>query len=284
MIIAPLGAWIGFWTLSRREHAGVPRWNMSGKVGWGMAVFAAIYVVLVIKVVLPYFRGGADVHFARYFPELGETSGEIMRNVITRPDLWMGKVINTEAAMFALSLLVPLGFLPLLSPGRLAVAGPLFGVLCLSEITHSSGHHFQAPLVPILLWSAAAGLGQVNVVWDRVCRWLSDWDQRPSAQPWMLNNLAVAQQMLGRREEFDSVARHVLSLPQHDDSVQRFHLWAALDAALSGQPEAAARHADASTVGGGQARHEGEQDGGRDGQPAAHPQQAGVHRHLAGTH
>lgn len=76
----------------------------------------------------------------------------------------------------------------------------------------------------------------------RVCRWLADWSERPAAQPWMLNNLAVALQILGRTEEFKRVSAHVLSLPQHDDTTQRFHLWAALDESLDGRADAAQAH------------------------------------------
>ena len=73
----------------------------------------------------------------------------------------------------------------------------------------------------------------------QLCRWMADWPSRPGADPWMLNNLAIAHQVLGHREAFDRISRHVLSLPQHDDTVQRFHLWAALDEALDGGFEAA---------------------------------------------
>jgi hypothetical protein len=59
-------------------------------------------------------------------------------------------------------LLAPLGFLPLFSPGRLAVALPLFLTLCLNEVIDSPFHHVHAAAVPILLWSAAAGLGVVS--------------------------------------------------------------------------------------------------------------------------
>ncbi|MFN0127764.1 MAG: tetratricopeptide repeat protein [Verrucomicrobiales bacterium] len=69
----------------------------------------------------------------------------------------------------------------------------------------------------------------------RVCQWLADWPERPAVQPWMLNNLAVALQIRGQGAEFQRVADHVLSLPQHDDTVQRFLLWAALDQALNGR-------------------------------------------------
>ena len=54
------------------------------------------------------------------------------------------------------------GFLPLFSPGRLAVALPLFLTLCLNEVIDSPLHHVHAAAVPILLWAAAAGLGTAS--------------------------------------------------------------------------------------------------------------------------
>ena len=59
--------------------------------------------------------------------------------------------------------MVPLALLPLLSPSRLLVGMPLIVLLCLNEIAQSFPapvHHFHAPLVPILFWAAAAGLGR----------------------------------------------------------------------------------------------------------------------------
>ena len=69
---------------------------------------------------------------------------------------------NAHSAEYALLLLAPLGFLPLLSPGRLAVALPLFLTLCLNEVIDSPFHHVHAAALPILLWSAAAGLGVIS--------------------------------------------------------------------------------------------------------------------------
>src|SRR6185436_5072552 len=55
-------------------------------------------------------------------------------------------------------------------------AAPLFGVLCLSEITNSPLHHFHAPLVPVLMWAAAAGLGNVERFGDALSRgWRRLW-------------------------------------------------------------------------------------------------------------
>ena len=171
MVIAPLGAWIAM----RQAHwAGVADRSARRRLawfGWGLAAFGAVYVVLVVKVVLPWFRGGQEVHFARYFSDLGETSGEIVANVVADPSLLLDKWFNVKSLLFAVQLLAPLGFLALLSPGRLAVAAPLFCILCLSELTNSPLHHFHAPLVPILAWAAAAGLAHVEPIYARFTAW-----------------------------------------------------------------------------------------------------------------
>ncbi|MGE5194912.1 MAG: DUF2079 domain-containing protein [Deltaproteobacteria bacterium] len=174
-VIAPLGIWIAFrqarfaaGTPVGAEQPGCIRANRL-RLAWfgmGLALFGAAYVVAVIKFVLPWFRSGADVHFAQYFNDLGATSGEIVRNVVTHPGLLFGKLLSVASVTFALHLLAPLGFVPLLSPGRLAVGAPLFAILCLSAITNSPFHHFHAPLVPILFWGGAAGLANASIAFE----------------------------------------------------------------------------------------------------------------------
>jgi hypothetical protein len=41
----------------------------------------------------------------------------------------------------------------------------------LSQITNSPLHHFHAPLVPILIWSAAAGIPRVALIYEQLARW-----------------------------------------------------------------------------------------------------------------
>ncbi len=171
-VIAPLGIWVA---LRQANFTGVADRTGRRRLAWagcGMALFGVLYVALVIQVVLPWFRSGEDVHFARYFGDLGTKSGEIAANVALHPGRLLARFLNVESAKFAMQLLVPLGFLPLVSPGRLAVGAPLFIVLCLSDITDSPFHHFHAPLVPILVWAAASGLGNAVLVVEAVhSRW-----------------------------------------------------------------------------------------------------------------
>lgn len=133
-------------------------------VGAIVCVSAALYLLLAVKVVIPWFRGGATVHFASYFAKFGATPTEILRNMLTQPGLVLGELLDPPTFLCAMYLLAPLGFLPVLSPSRLLVGLPLFGLLCLNELAQDPPgpfHHFHAPLLPILLWAAAAGLGRL---------------------------------------------------------------------------------------------------------------------------
>jgi hypothetical protein len=111
--------------------------------------------------VLPYSRDGATIHYASYFEKFGRTPGEIVRTMITQPQRVLVEVFTVGGIVYALRLLVPLGGLPLRSPGRLLTAVPLFVLLCLNELAMqvpAPVHHFHAPVVPLLFWAAAAGL------------------------------------------------------------------------------------------------------------------------------
>jgi len=163
-IIAPLGIWIALFDRHATDDAITKkksRWR-----GIVVAVLAVVYLFAVIKLIIPAFRQG-DVHYARYFGELGSTPGDITRNLFTQPALVFGKLFSQRTLMYLLAMLVPIECVALRSGSRLLVAAPLFGVLCLLELSSNPAdagqmlipiHHFHAPLVPIVFWAAAAGL------------------------------------------------------------------------------------------------------------------------------
>lgn len=177
-VIAPLGLWILF-CHRRNEEKTVTRKNNAEKkknllLGAGLCVGTTLYLALVIVVLIPAFREGGDVHYARYFGELGNSPGDIAKSFLQQPSVVLGKLFSLRSLIYSVVLLVPLGLLPLWSPTRLLVGLPLFSVLCLLELTADPAkqgvehlvplHHFHAPVIPILLWSAAAGLGRCGIV------------------------------------------------------------------------------------------------------------------------
>ena len=179
VVIAPLGVWLLLttWRLRRREASGsgIDGAGMASRrtdllVGAGMAAAATVYLLLAVKVVIPWFRDGGTVHYARYFARFGETPTDIVVAIVTQPRLLFSEIVTVGTLLYGLRVLVPLGGTPLLSPSRLAVGAPLFLLLCLNELAQTTPgpfHHFHAPLLPIVFWATAAGLGNGSRVLNR---------------------------------------------------------------------------------------------------------------------
>ncbi|HEX6986770.1 MAG TPA: DUF2079 domain-containing protein, partial [Planctomycetaceae bacterium] len=178
IVFAPLGLWVAAeaWLAGRRAHCDssspiqppvFARRGTAVAFGIGLAALSVAYVLFVVKIGIPWFRGG-EPHYVSYFGRLGGSLDEMQRNLAADPALLPRELATAKTALYAVAVLLPVGFLPLLSPGRLAVGLPVYVTLCLNELSKGPYHHFHAPLVPVLFWAAAAGLGRVPGAAGRV--------------------------------------------------------------------------------------------------------------------
>ncbi|MES2788777.1 MAG: DUF2079 domain-containing protein [Planctomycetota bacterium] len=165
LIIGPLGLWIAVHEF-RIAPAGTPRWRRAWP-GIALAAGAVVYLWWAVKIAIPYFKAGNEVHYAKYFSQFGQTTNEIVYNLLLHPDWLARELFTPENFLFGAALCLSLALLPLWSPGRLAVGAPLFAALCLNQIARNTQHHFHAPLVAIVFWAAAHGLRNVQ----RVAEW-----------------------------------------------------------------------------------------------------------------
>lgn len=156
LIIGPLGIWIALQAF--RSNIPILKRCVNSLPGILLSAAAVGYLFWAVKVAIPYFKAGNQVHYAKYFSKFGETTNEILYNIVTRPGLLWSELATAENFLFGAALVLSLALLPLLSPSRLAVGLPLFGALCLNDIARNTQHHFHAPLVAIVFWAAAAGL------------------------------------------------------------------------------------------------------------------------------
>lgn len=160
LILGPFGVWwivAGWWTTSRKFRPGD-----SSLPGLVLALGSPVYLWLAIKVFIPYFRSGHEVHYARYFKKFGTSINEIVLTMLTQPGLLVSELLTAENVLFAATLTFSLALLPLFSLRRLLVGGPLFVALALNEIARNTQHHFHAPLVAIVFWAAAHGLRNIS--------------------------------------------------------------------------------------------------------------------------
>jgi uncharacterized membrane protein/uncharacterized membrane protein YbhN (UPF0104 family) len=117
---------------------------------------------LLISQIIPAFRG-AD-HFAvSYFHDFGNSPKEIIFNILLRPDRILPLFISERAISYLYSLLLPVGFLSLLSPLYLIFAFPDLFINIASKNTNLTNitYHYGAPIIPFIYISAIFGIKKI---------------------------------------------------------------------------------------------------------------------------
>ncbi len=161
LIAAAFGAYI---LLIHRQ-----RW-----LGLGLGVSSAVWGVLLLEKVIPFFRGsefgGGYYYFgggisggSGLYDYLGHNVSDIIITVVTRPDVVLQHLLTPERFQFVLHVTVPLVFLPLAGIEISALALPSLGYLLLSDNSpqFSLGYHYPAPLLPAVFFGAALGLSRL---------------------------------------------------------------------------------------------------------------------------
>ena len=125
-------------------------------VGLAWSLFALFWII-------PYFRGGSSDTVGRY-AWLGDSPGQIMGSLIFRPGMVLDHLLVPYRAVLPVKLLLPVGFLALLSPAPLLVTLPALAYNLLSETPSQSSIYFQylAPTVPFIFIAAIQGAGKIQ--------------------------------------------------------------------------------------------------------------------------
>lgn len=144
---------------------------------WGAGVFvgSVLWVLAAVLVVIPAFRGGEVVHYSRYFGDLGNSPGDLVRTALTNPGKVMSIFLSQRTLVYVLVLSAPLAFLSLRRPVYLLGGLATFGMLSLIQLGNGPGeqtgglppvpyHHFHAPLLPVVFWAAAASLAVAGTI------------------------------------------------------------------------------------------------------------------------
>lgn len=115
-----------------------------------------------IWLIAPYFRGSQ--HFALFrYKNLGDSPTEIIKNVFTKPSIYINLIFNNTNLQYIFLLLLPLGFLSLFSPIYLLIAAPEFMINFLSSHWQMRGidNHYAAIIIPFVFISAIFGVKEI---------------------------------------------------------------------------------------------------------------------------
>jgi uncharacterized membrane protein len=149
---------LGVWICVRRRRP------LPGAV---LSVLSAAWVAVAVWVIIPHYRGSESAFVDRY-GELGGSTGEIARTLITRPWEAVEQIATYHRLTYVLALLVPLLFLPLLAPLLTAAALPdlLLNLLADWWPQYSIEFQYTAVIAPFLVLGAVLGLARLRT-WRR---------------------------------------------------------------------------------------------------------------------
>lgn len=148
-----------------------------------MALGSVVYLVVVVLLVIPWFRAGEVVHYSRYFGDLGNSPGELVKTGLREPGRVIAQALTVQTLLYVFVFLLPLAFLPVRRLLCLAAGVLTFGMLSLLQFGDNSGlppvpyHHFHAPLLVVVFWAAICGLpvekqADRKSVFSRLWDWL----------------------------------------------------------------------------------------------------------------
>jgi len=144
-------AMLGFYALLVRRN-----W----RVGLATMAAAGAWFLVAVGLVMPHFDTRGVSPLANRYAYLGDGPVEMAVTLITRPGVWLSRLLTIENLVYALKLLAPVAFLSLLAPQVLMLGLPalLVNLLSTDGFMHQlEGFHYGATLAPAVVVSAAYG-------------------------------------------------------------------------------------------------------------------------------
>jgi uncharacterized membrane protein len=126
--------------------------------GAGVAAAAIALLIVDVRWLMPYFLGRPYTHFGRY-SQLGDSLEQILLAPVLRPGALLASLVTVANARYLVLLLAPFGFLPLLAPRVLAVAGPglAINLLSLDPVLRVPRSQYVSFILPFLVLAAIDG-------------------------------------------------------------------------------------------------------------------------------
>ena len=149
------GVGFGVWlALARR------RWL----AGAGVAVACVALLWLDMNLLMPHFRGELYPHLVKRYAYLGATLPEVLASMVARPWRWIPVVFTLDKALYLVTMLAPLGFLPLAAPRAAAAALPglALNLLSTDAVLIQFRTQYQAFVLPFLMLAAVEGFAVVR--------------------------------------------------------------------------------------------------------------------------
>lgn len=155
-------AFLGLWALIFRPQKRLE--------GFTMAIIGFVSFFIISKYLIPTFSNGEYTHIGRY-SNLGQTPEEIVKTLLTRPDIIIYNLITPLSKIkHLLLLLMSFAFLPLLAPLTLLSGfAPIFyNSISNYQPQWSFGFHYSYSVIPFLFLSSIYGIKNIEKILEKI--------------------------------------------------------------------------------------------------------------------
>jgi len=148
-------------------------------MGVATFVFASFWLI-------PLFRGESSDTLTRY-RWLGDSPGEMIKTLLTNPGKVWDHVSHPRQLLYAVQILLPVGYLALLAPLALLLAAPALVLNLLSDSWPQATIYFQytAAIIPVVFIAAVLGTAHLRRLLG------NDWGRRVVTMGLLPLSLAV---------------------------------------------------------------------------------------------
>jgi uncharacterized membrane protein len=160
LAVLMLGVVMALWRRATTAGPG-PGERPARRAGIITAATGATWYVLCTKVLIPPLLGGAAPFYNNFFPALGNSIPEVIKNAIIHPSRVWKLATLPNRRHWSLQMIGPLAFLPLLALPALLIAGPQIGVDVTAQVVDGAtiaSEYASLPLVGAFL-AATEALG-----------------------------------------------------------------------------------------------------------------------------
>jgi uncharacterized membrane protein len=139
-------------------------------LGMTLAAVGVGWFLLCVQVILPHFNGLPGSAFLVRYEQFGESLGEVAGNLLRQPAIFRNWLKRPEVLDYFKVLLGSVGWLALLAPELLALAGPVLAANAFSSYPwmRSVGGHYSASITAFLVVAAIYGTERLGrgLVWS----------------------------------------------------------------------------------------------------------------------
>ena len=113
------------------------------RIGAGIAVIAGAWFTVATQVLIPHFNGVGRFYDNFFGPELGNSPGEIARNIAQHPSLAYDRMTESSRVEWYWKMLAPFAVFPLLYLRAFAIAVPMVAVNVLTLYPYTRDYRFH---------------------------------------------------------------------------------------------------------------------------------------------